>query len=90
MKTIFVGNLAPDTTEEDLRGLFSQHGTVRGMKLAMDVFSGKCRGFALVDMEGHEARASMAALNGAELKGRNIRVNEEQPRGKRKGRGFRR
>jgi RNA recognition motif-containing protein len=51
------------------------------------VFTRKCRGFGLVDMEGHEARAAMAALNGFLLKGRNIRVGEEQVKGKRRGGG---
>lgn len=88
---MFVGNLASDTSEADLQELFSQHGTVRGIDIAKEVFSGRCRGFAFVDMEGHEARAAMAALDGTMFKGRAIRVNEEQSRGGRtKGRRKRR
>ena len=87
MKTLFVGNLAPETTENDLQEIFSRYGTVRGIKLPIDVLTRKCRGFGLVDMEGHEARAAMAALNGFLLKGRNIRVGEEQAKGKRRGGG---
>lgn len=88
MKTMFVGNLAPETREDDVRELFAQFGTVRGVKIAMDVFSGNCRGHALVDMEGHETRAAIAALNGTQYKGKALKVVEEQPRNK--GRGGRR
>ncbi len=85
MRKMYVGNLAPETREAQVRELFAQHGTVRSIKLAADVFSGKCRGFGFVEMEGHEARAAIAALNGAELNGRQIKVNEERPRDKRAG-----
>ncbi len=85
MKTMFVANLAPDTNEDDLCALFSQFGKVRDVKLSHDVFSGKCRGFATVDMEGHEARAAMAGLNGIEFKGKPLRVNEEKKRTKKGG-----
>ncbi len=85
MKTMFVRNLAPETREEEVRELFSECGTVRGIKLSMDVFSGKCRGFATIDMEGHEARAAIARLNGRMLNGKAIAVAEERPKGKRKG-----
>jgi RNA recognition motif-containing protein len=84
MITMFIRNLAPDTREDDVRELFAEFGTVRGLKLVMDVFSGKCRGFATVDMEGHEARAAMAGLNGRTYKGQSLKVAEER---KDKGRG---
>jgi RNA recognition motif-containing protein len=90
MKTMFVGNLAPDTTENDVRELFSQYGIVRGIKLATDIFSGKCRGFGLVEMEGHEARAAMAELDGSMFKGKGLRVSEEKAKPKGRGRGRRR
>lgn len=88
MRRMYVGNLAPETTETDLKTLFSQHGTVRGIDLARDVFSGRCRGFAFVDMEGHEARAAIAALDGQTFMGKALRVNEERPKekGGRRGR----
>jgi RNA recognition motif-containing protein len=54
MRKMYVGNLSPDTTEDNIRELFSRHGTVRSLCLASDVFSGKCRGFGFVEMEGHE------------------------------------
>jgi RNA recognition motif-containing protein len=90
MKTVFIGNLNPDTREDDVRELFSQYGTVRRIKLATDLFSGRCRGFGFVDMEGHEARAAIADLNGTTFHGKALKVNEEQPKDKgRRGRGRR-
>lgn len=86
MKRIFVGNLAPDTSETDIRTLFSQYGKVRGLDLTVDVFSRQCRGFGFVEMEGHEARAAIAALNGKTFKDRPLKVNEERPREQRHGR----
>lgn len=83
MRRMYVGNLAPETREQDLVELFSQHGRVRSIKVASDVFTGQCRGFAFIEMEGHEARAAMAALNGALFKGRLLKVNEERPRERR-------
>lgn len=83
MLTIFVGNLAPDTREAELRELFAQHGTVRSLRMVADVFTGTCRGIGFVEMEGHEARAAMAALNGKMFKGRPLKVNQERPRERR-------
>jgi len=83
MRKIFVGNLSPDTREAELTELFAQHGTVRSIRLVSDVFTGACRGFGFIEMEGHEARAAIAALNGTTFKGRPIKVNEERPRDKR-------
>jgi RNA recognition motif-containing protein len=80
MKRIYAGNLPTDTTEKELTELFSAHGRVRSIKLAHDVFSGKCRGFGFIEMEGHEARAAIAGLNGKELRGNLLRVNEERPK----------
>lgn len=90
MKTMFVSNLSADTRETDIEQMFGEFGRVRGIKVAMDVFSGQCRGHATVDMEGHEARAAMAGLNGKEYKGKLLRVGEERKRGKGKSRGRRR
>lgn len=89
MKRIFAGNLPPETTEKDLTELFSAHGKVRSIKLPTDLFSGKCRGFGFIEMEGHEARAAIAALNGKDFNGRPLKVNEEKPQELR-GRGGRR
>ena len=86
MLTIFVGNLSPDTREADLRELFAPYGRVRSLRLIADVFTGKCRGMGFVQMEGHEARAAMAALNGKTFHDRPLKVNQEQPRDRRGGR----
>lgn len=86
MKTLFVRNIHPETRESQLRDLFSRCGTVRSLKLPMDIFTRRCRGVAMIDMEGHEARAAMAELDGAELNGQSIQIREERPRGKGRGR----
>lgn len=88
MKTLFVGNIAPQATENDLTELFSQYGTVRKLQLPRDIFSGRCKGFAFVDMEGHEARAARDALNGKSFMDSDLKVRDEKP--KQKGRGRRR
>lgn len=85
MLKIYAGNLPPETTEQELTELFSTYGRVRALDLPKDIFSGKCRGFAFVQMEGHEARAAISGLNGYELHGRQLRVNQERPRDQRKG-----
>lgn len=87
MKKLFVGNLPPTTTDNELHALFSQFGTVRSLKLATDVFSNKCKGFGFIEMEGHEARAAISGLDGKDFSGRPLRVNFEVPK---KGRGGRR
>jgi len=89
MLTIFVGNLAPETREVDLRELFGQYGKVRSVRLVADVFTGKCRGMGFLQMEGHEARAAMAALNGKSFLDRLLKVTQEQPRHRRGGRPHR-
>ncbi len=80
MKKLFVGNLPPSTTENDIVTLFSEYGTVRSTKLVRDVFSGQCKGFAFLEMEGHEARAAIAGLNGKDFNGKSIKVNFEMPK----------
>ncbi|MBL6750739.1 MAG: RNA-binding protein [Nevskia sp.] len=90
MLKIYAGNLPADTTEKELIELFSAHGRVRSIKLAHDVFSGKCRGFGFLEMEGHEARAAIAGLNGKELRGNVLRVNEERKDTRGGARGARR
>ncbi|GAB4354058.1 MAG: RNA recognition motif domain-containing protein [Methylohalobius sp. ZOD2] len=89
MKTLFVGNIAPQATENDIKELFSEYGTVRKLELPRDIFTGKCRGFAFVDMEGHEARAAKAALDGKTFMDSHLKVRDEKPRLK-KGRRRRR
>ena len=82
MKTLFVGSLPASTTEEALHELFAQFGTVRSMKLVKDLFTGKCKGFGFLDMEGHEARAAIAGLDGKLYDGHTLKVRFEKPKGK--------
>jgi cold-inducible RNA-binding protein len=78
---LYVGNLSFETTENDLQDLFEQHGTVSEVRLMMDRFTGKSRGFAFVTMgDGTQGNAAMSALNGHELNGRALSVNEARPR----------
>ena len=86
MKKLFIGNLSASTTEQDLETLFSEFGTVRSSKLVMDVFSGHCKGFGFIEMEGHEARAAIAGLNGKDFNGKPLKVNFETPKPGRRGR----
>ena len=88
LKKLFVGNLPDDSTEQSVRGLFSEFGTVRSVDLATDIFTGRCKGFCFIEMEGHEARRALAGLDGKSLpNGGFLKVRYEQPR--RKGRGGR-
>lgn len=80
MKKLFIGNLPTSTKEEDLKSLFSEYGTVRSIKLITDVFSGQCKGFGFIEMEGHEARAAIAGLNGRDFNGKPLKVGFETPR----------
>ena len=78
---LYVGNLSFETTENDLQDLFEQHGKVAEVALMMDRMTGKSRGFAFVTMnDTTEANAAMAAINGKELGGRALAVNEARPR----------
>lgn len=87
MKKMFVGNLPHDASEDSVSSLFAEYGTVRSIQLVADVFSGKCKGFGFVEMEGHEARAAMAGLDGKMMGEKSLKVRYEDPRAKRGGRG---
>jgi RNA recognition motif-containing protein len=80
LKKLFIGNLPASTTESDLLSLFSKYGTVRSSRLVADVFSGQCKGFGFIEMEGHEARAAIAGLDGKDFNGNPIKVNFESPK----------
>ncbi len=80
MKKLFIGNLAASTSEQELQDLFAEFGTVRSSRLVTDVFSGRCKGFGFIEMEGHEARAAIAGLNGREFHGKPLKVNFETPK----------
>lgn len=78
---IFVGNLARNVTEEDLHQAFGAFGQIASVSIIKDKFSGEPRGFGFVEMPTQsEAEAAITGLNGQELKGRNLNVNEARPR----------
>ncbi len=78
---IYVGNMSYDTTEEDLHLACKPFGKVISAAIIKDKFSGKTKGFAFVEMSSNsEGQAAIAGLNGKELKGRELNVNEARPR----------
>src|SRR5713101_5077399 len=81
MTNIFVGNLSYQTTQEDLQQAFSQYGGVERVNIVTDRDSGQPRGFAFVEMtERRDAETAIAQLNGAEMNGRALNVNEARPK----------
>ena len=78
---IYVGNLSFQSTEDELRQAFSAFGQVTSVAIIKDQFTGKSRGFAFVEMANNtEAQAAIQALNGKEVGGRPLKVNEARPR----------
>lgn len=78
---IYVGNLSYEMTEEDLRGAFEAFGAVNEITIIMDRFSGRSKGFGFVEMPNQaEAEKAIADLNGKEIRGRSITVNQARPR----------
>ena len=78
---IYVGNLSFDATEEDVREVFEAFGKVESAKIVQDKYSGRSRGFGFVEMPSEdEAKAAISSLNGKEVKGRALSVNEARPR----------
>lgn len=92
MKNLYVGNLPHSTTEAELRNLFEAHGAVEKITLVTDRDTGRSRGFGFVEMtNANEADKAIAALNGTELGGRALTINEAKPKSERPrggGRGF--
>ena len=85
---IYVGNLSRDATEDDLRAAFQPFGPVDSVTVITDKFTGQPRGFAFVEMSGRaEAQAAIQGLNGKELLGRSLTVNEARPRSEGPSRG---
>jgi len=82
-KRIYVGNLAFGTTDDELRRVFEEHGTVQSAQVITDRETGRSRGFGFVEMDDEEADAAIEALNGTDLGGRALRVNEARERGSR-------
>ena len=88
MTNIFVGNLSYQTTESELESAFSAYGAVERVSVVRDRDSGQSRGFAFVEMtNSNEAEQAMSAMNGRELNGRTLNVNEARPREERSGGG---
>ncbi|HXX13269.1 MAG TPA: RNA-binding protein [Candidatus Eremiobacteraceae bacterium] len=84
MKSIFVGNLNFQTTEADLTALFQPFGQVERIHIVTDRETGRARGFAFVEMPNDaEAAKAIAALDGKEMGGRDLKVNEARPKGER-------
>ena len=78
---IYVGNLSRDVTEDDLQQAFEAYGAVESAKIIKDKFSGESKGFGFVEMPAKaEAQAAIDAMNGKELKGQVLTVNEARPR----------
>ena len=81
MKNIFVGNLSFNTSEDDLRGAFQAYGQVDRVSILTDRDTGRSRGFGFVEMANNEdGEKAIAALNGSQLGGRTINVNEARPK----------
>ncbi|MBI5857531.1 MAG: RNA-binding protein [Sphingobacteriales bacterium] len=78
---IYAGNLSWNLKDQDLQNLFATHGEVSSAKIVTDKFTGRSKGFGFVEMPNDDqAQAAIAALNGSEVDGRNIVVNESRPK----------
>ena len=89
-KKLYVGNLSYDVTDSALEQLFAAHGTVQSAQVIRDRDTGRSKGFGFVEMSSdQEAKAAIAALNGAQVGGRSLTVNEAKPREDRGGGGGR-
>jgi cold-inducible RNA-binding protein len=86
MKKLFVGNIPHSTTEAELRALFEPHGAIEQVSIVTERDTGRSRGFAFVEMkDSAEAEKAIAALNGTELGGRALNINEARPKTDRPG-----
>lgn len=84
MKNLYIGNLPHSTTESELRNLFETHGAVEKITLVTDRDTGRSRGFGFVEMSSaSEADKAIAALNGSDLGGRTLTINEAKPKSQR-------
>jgi cold-inducible RNA-binding protein len=89
-KRLYVGNLSYDVTDSDLEQMFAAHGAVRSAQVIMDRDTGRSKGFGFVEMgSDQEAQAAIRAMNGKEVDGRALTVNEAKPREDRGGGGGR-
>lgn len=87
MTKIFVGNLSFHTSDDQLRQLFEQYGTVHSASVVTDKFTGNPRGFGFVEMDDDAAQRAISAVNGQPVDGRNLTVNVARPREERGGGG---
>ena len=88
MKNLYVGNIPHSTTEAELRTVFEAHGAVDRVSIVMDRDTGRSRGFAFVEMANSgEADKAIAALDGSQLGGRALKVNEAKPKAEKAGSG---
>jgi len=88
-KTLYVGNLPFEVTEDELHSLFSGHGSVKRTKLIMDQYTGKSRGFGFIDMDDDgDASTVIQKMNGFQMKERSLVVNEARPKKDQGGRNF--
>ena len=83
VKTIYIGNLPFSASDNDIRELFAQHGTVHSVNLINDRETGRPRGFGFVEMDPEAATAAISSLDGTDYGGRSLRVNEARERGAR-------
>lgn len=88
-KKLYVGNLSYKTTEQSLRDLFSQAGTVISTSIIIDKMTGKSRGFGFAEMEDADALKAVEMFHGKEVEGRTLTVNEARPLAPRENRGGR-
>jgi RNA recognition motif-containing protein len=80
-KKLYVGNLSYETTDSDMSAMFEAHGTVKSAQIIMDRDTGRSKGFGFVEMESDQAaQAAIAALNGKDVGGRTLTVNEARPK----------
>jgi RNA recognition motif-containing protein len=77
---IYVGNLPPSVSDQQLEALFATHGQVRSAQVVTDKFSGQSRGFAFVEMSDTDAQSAIRSLDGSAFEGSSLRVNEARPK----------
>ena len=80
MKTLYVGNVPWGTTEDDLRDAFAEHGEVLGCRIITEKATGRSRGYGFIEVNDADVEKIIESMNGAELDGRRLVVNEAKPR----------
>jgi len=80
IKTLYVGNIAWGTTEEELQGAFAEHGEVLGSRIITERATGRSRGYGFVEVNDEDAADMIEKMNGVELDGRRLVVNEAKPK----------